>query len=206
MRIDWSNIVFMIALGLFSFVLGITHGAAVWSVGVEQSAPFGRVEFWLNRYQTLIAGGIALLTLYGVVHQLRQSERQHKENIYRQLEPELYGLYDAFRAAKGVELDEIQGLAEEDHLMILNNLTAMDPETVAYIEAHCIKYVADEARRFMQSQSQLNDFLADKSTTLKPRVFQYRKLKQRAERLERLSKIRMKEIEQLRYKDGQKLF
>lgn len=196
----------MLALGFFSFLLGVTHGAAVWSVGVEQDAPFGRLEFWLNRYQTLIAGGLALLSLYGVLHQLQQSEMQHKENIYRQLERELYGLYDAFRAAKGVELNDIQELSEGDHLELLDKLTAIDRETISYIESHCIKYVADEARRFMQSQSQLNEILADKSSTLKPRLFQYRKLKQRAERLERLSKIRMNEIEQLRYKDGQKLF
>ena len=53
----------LVAVSLYIAVLAFLAGLAV-ATSPEPDAPFGLLEMWINRYQTLIATGLAIVTLF----------------------------------------------------------------------------------------------------------------------------------------------
>ncbi|MFC0281312.1 hypothetical protein ACFOHK_06995 [Falsigemmobacter intermedius] len=77
---------------LAALMLGVLIGG-VWEVPHNERQPHGAFEYWLNRYQTLIAGTVAGGGLMIAYMQLRQGEGQHRRNHYLSFRRELETLH-----------------------------------------------------------------------------------------------------------------
>lgn len=90
---DWWPFIAVcgIAVALLSFWAG-----AVTVTGVAPgTAPHGIVEYWTDRYQTVLASLVALFGAAVVVMQIRENRKQHRANVRLALRNE----YDAVASA-----------------------------------------------------------------------------------------------------------
>lgn len=97
---DWIPffVVCALAIALLSFWTG-----AVTVTGVTAAtAPHGIIEYWFNRYQTVIAAFVAFSAALFVSQQIRETRAQHRANVRLAMRKEFDALHSAEQHAEAV--------------------------------------------------------------------------------------------------------
>lgn len=97
-----SRFLVVLALAIYSLLLGITIGAAPtsWPGNFES---LDAMEFWIHRYQTLLGAAFVILTIVVGLDQIRESRRQHEQSARLAFLPELSALNHAEMLARRIE-------------------------------------------------------------------------------------------------------
>jgi hypothetical protein len=90
---DWGP--FLTACGVLVAMLSFWAGAVTVTGVAPGTAPHGIIEYWFNRYQTVIAAFIAFSAALFVVWQIRETRKQHRANIRLALRNELEAVESA---------------------------------------------------------------------------------------------------------------
>src|SRR5690554_2671182 len=95
-----SSALVMIALVIYAFILASVLGS-LWGVhpSTDLNVPHGLYEYWINRYQTLIGSGFAILAVAVAVGQINESRRQHAATVKLSFRDELEALQVASEVA-----------------------------------------------------------------------------------------------------------
>ncbi|WP_312471891.1 hypothetical protein [Brucella sp.] len=75
-----SFVVVIFALTIYCLLLGISIGA-MFGAKPDENPPMGWAEYWLNRYQTLISGMVALGGVAAVANQVREARRHNLKSM-----------------------------------------------------------------------------------------------------------------------------
>ncbi|KQN75084.1 hypothetical protein [Devosia sp. Leaf64] len=92
---DW--IPFLIACAISIALLSFWMGAVTVTGVTTTSAPHGVVEYWLNRYQTILAAFVAFSAAFFVAQQIRETRAQHRANVRLAMRQEFDALQSAER-------------------------------------------------------------------------------------------------------------
>lgn len=158
---------------------------------------------FIYNFQTLIAGAAAIATLVGVRAQMRQAEIHHRQSIYLQMEPELYGLQAAFLFGLRSPLRDDGGTEDTPRSTPIDDI---DEQSLVYIREHCAKYIYDSILRASKAVKEFNEHVGDPPIILygptEVTRDKFHAVVDRCDSLKRLSRARMSQIELLNSGDS----
>lgn len=141
---DWWP--FLVACGVAIALLSFWVGAVTVTGAAPETAPHGIAEYWLERYQTVIASLAALAGAAFVVMQVRETRKQHQANVRLAMRNETEAVdsaerlgEDAIRQSRDSSSDVAAALLD---FPSYRTFIAPDPQRLARIEQYSGEYVS----------------------------------------------------------------
>lgn len=183
-----STHVVLVAAALYIALLAFAAGGMS-VTGVTEQAPHGMVEYWLERYQTLITSIVAIGGVWLVYMQVRGAANQHRAVMRFNIEPERRALDDARLFARSARLDLV---AEDQVEHLIRSIEAiridrLDAEMRDRIAKHCEPHVIRAADRLDRAIEVFNGRMGKESEERHNRglgVAAYRAIEARSANLE----------------------